>query len=286
MNEKQNNEQLRQQQIEDLVRSATEASIGTTMEDLKAGSIFELESPSGAKKIKYFGTHHVKDPEDSILKQIGQELTGFFVAKDTTNCRLIIESARHFGLDPTRELMKSWIAAEGEAEYAFLKTQALNIEASCFEPVLSTQIDHVDKMFERDPIFLMFVGRAIVNYSPQRHGSLSFEDYLKPQLERFAREASWEDYDISATNLDRIYQEITGRPFTPDEKQRFRQLYDPKKETNPVNHVGREVHIFRDTEVVKATDSLLQEGKTDLFFVYGNGHALTQRAAIKFILEN
>ncbi len=281
-----NSEHYRTQEIENLVRKSTEQSIGISMEHLKTASIFELESVDAGSKIKYFGTHHVRNPEDPILKQIGHDLTLFFESKNPLNCGVVLESPRPFVQDPTRHLTKTGILAGGEAEYSFLKAKSKGIESYCFEPSLHDQIDHVTQVFAKENVFMLFVGRAIVNYSEERHGSLGFEDFLKPQLARFAKESGWDSFDVSYSNLSRIYQELTGREFLPEEKQKYIQLYDPKKDTNPINEVGREIHIYRDTAIVTATDRLLQTEKTDLFFVYGNGHALTQRVALQYILDN
>ena len=109
-------------------------------------------------------------------------------------------------------------------------------------------------------------------------------EYLEKYIERFKGDSEWEGYDYSFNHLSGVYKGLAGKEFTPLEARNFKLMYDPRKDVSVLNEVSRSSQTYRDAHVVDKVGDLLERGKTHIYFVYGNRHALAQRPALEYVM--
>lgn len=267
--------------IQGLVEQAARNAIGISREDYDKGMRFRTSGKGVA--LEYFGANHSNDPDHPQFAQAKERFEQTFSGVPKEECAVIVEAdVSHAVDDGTDEA--TCITRSGEPAQAIYLAKRSGIDYFCFEPEMSLQIDYVSNNFSKDLAYLYFVGRAIRNFGAKHTEGL--RKYLELYIERFKQDSNWEDFDYSFEHLNDIYMGLTGRDFTPSEQRTFENMVDPRNNTSILDEVSRKSQTYRDVCIISNAHDLLERGKTHFFFMYGSGHALTQRSALEYVLEN
>ena len=199
-------------------------------------------------------------------------------------CAVVVESNPRV-LDGEKGTISPAKAIEqgGEAAYTINLARLEGIETFCFEPPIEDQIEHIAIKFNKDVAFLLFAGRAIRDYSEVEEPDI--KKYFEPYLERFKQRTKWNEFDYSFEHLQQIFNGESPNTTEKDVRRKYLDLYNPTNNLSVLNEASREVTTFRDIYIVTAIGELAAAGKSHIFVVYGSGHALTQKAALEYVLD-
>jgi len=252
--------------------------------------IFELKA--GDKELHYFGTPHVRDPQDPLFAEIE---AAFNKASPDI---VFVEGMSNLPKDKARfdEMLKvasreETIDKSGESGFTCKLAAERGIEWHSPEPSDKDLYDNLlAKGFSKDEIFAWDVFHILPQYNRQMNRQ-GFKQYVERFIEGFKRTTNWESFDYSYERAIKLGAEILGRPIDVENEPDATDFIDPipweeKKETQTtLNRIGSASSLFRDRKIVS---DILEAFKNHnrVFIVYGASHAAMQEPALKKAFES
>ncbi len=237
----------------------------------KADTIFFNFQKNG-KILFYLGVKHSRDIRDPQFEFIRQKWNEFIsLAKFPL---VVIES------DPKKlfESEEKTILHQGESGFIKFLAQKSGVPVVCFEPDRNKEMNYLLNYFTKEQIEYYYFARIVAQWY-RLIEKPSIEEYLIPYLERDKNASDWTDFEFSIDNLKRAHKKLFGTNFNFDDEKHFRKIENPTKEDNPLKEIVRASGFFRDKTII---EKIREAWKTkDIFVVYGKGHALTHKEALK-----
>lgn len=241
--------------------------------------IFELEG--GGKKLLYFGSDHLVDPNDPMYDDIKAKF-------DELKPDIVYVE----GMDDL-EKQKAWMK-ESLLKESLEKTKEsgeplftlkLGIDAVADiespEPNRSQEIKYLrDKGLAKPDIFNYYMYRVIDQYLRQNSNRniQACAKYLRPYLDRFRRASNWDPGELGA-----LEQTLISDLNVEDEMFYHGQV-DPipwhGKQLTPINEVADQCSLYRDQYIFERIAEGLKTHKK-IFVVYGSAHAVKQEHALR-----
>ncbi len=250
--------------------------------------IFELTR--NGKKITYFGSDHVSDPNNTLFAQIRSTLEK--AAPDL----VLVEGVEK--LRERRESFHVWLSEMSESETIeqggeplFAVRLALEKGIECNSPEPSDEFVHeqlIAKGYTPDEIFAYELFRVLPQYYRRGNGD-SFREYAQPFLDRFKRSTEWRGYDYSYENALRIGEAIVGHPVDVESDEMVSEYVDPIPRADitetALNRVGRVTSHIRDCFAV---EDIARELHThdNIFIIFGHSHAVMHEPALRKLFSN
>jgi hypothetical protein len=229
--------------------------------------IFELQS--GDRKLYYFGSPHLRDPENNLFEKIE-------AAFNETNPDIVfIEGANVRGdRDEFNERVKTATREEviefmGERGFALKLAVDKGVEWHSPEPTDKDLYEYLlAKGFSRDQIFAWDVFRILSQYNRlmKKEG---FRNYVQGFIDLFKQTTNWEGFDYSYERAIRLGEQILGRSIDVEKI---------------LNRISEQSSLFRDRKIVSDIADALKTHKR-VFIVYGASHAVMQEPALRKLLE-
>lgn len=252
--------------------------------------VFELKA--GDKELYYFGTPHVRDPQDPLFAEIEAAFN-----KENPDM-VFVEGMSNLPKDKSRfdEILKAasreeTIDKSGEPGFTRKLAAERGIEWHSPEPSDKDLYENLlAKGFSKDEIFAWDVFHILPQYNRQmsRQG---FKQYVERFIERFKQTTNWENFDYSYERAIKLGEQILGRPLDVENEPDATDFIDPipweeKKEKQTIlNRIGSASSLFRNRKIVS---DILEAFKNHnrVFVVYGASHAAMQEPALKKAFES
>lgn len=251
--------------------------------------IFELKA--GDKELHYFGTPHVRDPQDPLFAEIE-------AAFSKANPDMVfVEGMSNLPKDKTRynEMLKTAsreeiIEKSGEPGFTRKLAAERNVEWNSPEPGDEDLYENLlTKGFSKDEIFAWYVFHILPQYQRQvsRQG---FKQYVERFIDSFKWRTDWEHFDYSYEHAIKLGEQILGRSIDVENESDATNFIDPipwekKKESQTIlNRIGSASSFFRDQKIVSDILEAFKNHKR-VFVVYGASHAAMQEPAFKKFFE-
>jgi len=245
--------------------------------------VFELAN--GAKKLVFFGSAHINDPQDPLFEAIRRKF------QETNPDIVYVEGME--SVNTQKETMRKEVQkttfdktkTEGESHY----TLKLGIDAGTDfespEPEFSQEILYLlDKGFSKKGIFTFYIYRDVDQYIRQsKVRSLEgCKKYLKPYLKSFRKASRWDRRE-----LNRLEQEVFAE-LNVENDAFYKAQVDPipwrGKPQTVINEIARVSSNFRDRHIfARIAEGLKRHDR--LFIVYGSAHAVMLEPALKGLME-
>lgn len=152
------------------------------------------------------------------------------------------------------------------------------------EPPYKLEYEQLSKKFSHAEIAYYYFARVVyqwLNYSEPRP---DFEKYMKPYLERDARESGWTDIVYTTKGLADVHQALFGTTFDRFDNDFLYAQVNPVDESTVGGRVARESSVIRDTYIVERVLSELRAG-TSVFAEFGCSHVVIQEPYLREVLN-
>jgi hypothetical protein len=247
---------------------------------------YVLDLESEKKKLVYFGSPHINNPEDVIFDEIKKKF------EETKPEMVYIEGWRkiNFWKDKIREDMKDEsledMKTKGESKYALKLAVDAGADFESPEPDLREEIEwHLKKGFSKHDIFSYYMYRTIDQYQ-RMHKEQSREDcekYLAIYLDHLFESVDW-----SKEEFEFFKQDLFKNLEVENTKKYHDQVHPIPWEglslTN-INMVSQSSNRFRDEYAVERIAEGLKKYDR-MFVVYGASHAVILEPALRALMEN
>ncbi|HTE48604.1 MAG TPA: hypothetical protein VK675_01720 [Candidatus Paceibacterota bacterium] len=250
--------------------------------------IFELQA--GDKKLRYFGSPHVRDPQNPLFAEIETAfnevnpdivfMEGVSIHGDKTDFDERVKAASR---EEAIELM-------GESGFTLKLCAEKGIEWRSPEPT-DTDLynDLLAKGFSKEQIFAWDVFHILPQYN-RLTDKKGFKPYVQGFVERFKQATNWEGFDYSYERAIQLGEQLLGRYIDVENEPDASDFIDPipweekKGKQTILNRIGETSSLFRDRKIVSDIANALETHKR-IFVVYGASHAAMQEPALRKLLE-
>ena len=277
------NQDKTEKNTEDLILTDKQYMEHPFAQERNRSYIFELTK--GDKKLTYFGSDHISDPQDPLFQEIKD-------AFNKANPQIVyIEGMPH--INKRKEEMKSkkdlltgeQAKAHGENVYTLKLALDAGIDFESPEPEFSTEIKHLlDQGFSKEAIFTYDISRGVNQYQREHKEKREEEckEYLNSFFERFQQESGWNQQEMES-----LKQKFLSE-LDVDDVERYESQVDPipwkGKEQTVINDVARSSNAFRDKHIVERIAEGIKKHDR-IFVVYGSAHAVKEEPAIKALFS-
>jgi len=250
--------------------------------------IFELQA--GDKELRYFGSPHVRDPQNPLFAKIE-------AAFNEANPDIVFVEGVNPQEDKTKsdERMKAASREEaiehmGESGFTLKLGVEKGIEWCSPEPTdEDVYNDLLAKGFSKDQIFTWNSFHILPQYNLLMNKQ-GFKTYVRGYIDRFKQATNWEEFDYSYERAIQLGEQMLGRSVDVENEPDAADFIDPipwdeKKEKQTIlNRISEAYSLFRDRKIVSDITDALKTHKR-VFIVYGSSHAVMQEPALRKLLE-
>ncbi|GAB4148777.1 MAG: hypothetical protein OHK0017_11860 [Patescibacteria group bacterium] len=246
---------------------------------LNIHSPYKYSIQSAAQYLYYFGDNHSSNPEDPQYNQLFLFWDEFLASTASQNRLVFIEG----GLRSLRASLDEAIIQNSTAGCIVYLAAQNGVEVQSPDPNDQEFRKLLDPEFSRDEIQYYFFARMIAQWHRKKQLGISFEEYMSKSLATDKKQSSWEDYDFSLTNMFHVHRKLFGSEFDLNDVKFFKDIGNPHLNTR-VNFVSRKISRLRDQQIVLSILEALENG-TNLFCVFGHGHAIVQEPALRELIR-
>lgn len=250
-----------------------------------------FSAETGAEKLLFFGSRHVRDVTDPMFREI------YSLADSARPDLMFVE-----GLQGLRRLAPALQRAEllqdigsrtvaevvcryGERGFAVRYALERSIQVECPEPDFRQEIKHIVRQgFSRDAVIGYYVYRMVHQWlnSPSVP---DIETYLKPTIEELRHLTGWNDYDWSFETIASLSEMFWHVRLKLDDPQFYLRGIAPfttrtDSAATEINHVSAASAFYRDQAIAEEIVSAIGRAKS-IFVIFGSGHSFTLEEALK-----
>ncbi len=251
--------------------------------------IFELKA--GDKELHYFGSPHVRDPQDPLFAEIEaafNKANPDIVFVEGINVRGDVNKFNERVMAASRE---EAINHMGESGLTLQLGIGKGIDWRSPEPTDKDLYNNLlAKGFSKEQIFAWDLFHILPQYNRLMDKG-GFRKYVEPFIDRFKQVTNWEGFDYSYEHALQLGEQILGKAIDVESEPDALDYIDPipwqeKKEKQTIlNRIGEESSRFRDRKIVSDLAEALKTHKR-IFVVYGASHAAMQEPALRKLLES
>jgi hypothetical protein len=227
-------------------------------------------------KLFYFGEEHSSDPNHKQWQEHAIFWNQFLNETKDHKRICFIEG----GLRPVARERDEAILKYGGMGLVIYLANISQIEVLSPEPEEKSEREYLEKTFSRELIQYYYFVRVAHQWSRKKHRANSFEDYIKPYLDRDRRESGWGDFNFSVANMRDVHKRLFNREFDPEESEFLQTHINPTVINSDVSNVARSCSRYRDLHIVAQIENYLKLGYS-IFIQYGNTHAYMQEPYLR-----
>lgn len=229
-------------------------------------------------QLKYFGTYHSFNPEDSIFIMIKREFESFHP-----------DFVLHEGGDnwPMYSTLDSTVRVSGDPGCIRFLAQKADIPFQSLEPKEREEYNHLLQMFEKEKVVLMYFCRQIHQQQLRAQNRLVTDEQLAQNIHNFLSGLKYNGISLNDQELQFDYwkkyyhaffgEELDWRQFNP--ANYYPNVYDTK-----INEINRASGNFRNHHMVNTIFEVLQQYDKVMVLV-GGSHLVIQRDLLKYRFE-
>lgn len=236
--------------------------------------IFRIKK--GKQILFYFGANHSPNPADPQYPILKKNWNEFLTITDNKDRVVLVEGR----LRPIIENEKMAIASGSEGNLITLLAYKAGVPVIC--PDINDEDMYHLSHFNQDEILLYFFLKWFNHYHRHIKPMPNLETLIKKWCINQKKKKMWQNKKISLKILKQIYRQILNKNF--DKNKNPNNLINPNKTGTIINKIARAQSHARDINIVTKIAQCWNEGKS-IFVVFGHGHLIIQKPALKKILN-
>lgn len=230
-----------------------------------------VKGKSRGRMLVFIGSEHSNDPSHQQWKKMKvcfQE----FLENSNTKKYVFVEG----GVRPLRGSLNEMIIQDGDPGFAQFCAAENHIPYSSPEIGITGEVNSLLGLgYTPKQIIAYYFARQLDQWArgDKKHSS-DWRVYMTYCMNNYAKVHSWGDEDLSLEGAIRIYEEVYGHKLEPENRDLL------NNESNPglVPLVSASSQL-RDRSLFTAIYEKWQDG-SDVFVVYGSGHAIVLEPAL------
>lgn len=234
---------------------------------------------STKQSIYYFGSSHSHDPNHPQFELLKAKWNEFL--DETKGLKTVVLVEAHEMPEPEATLEKEIIkhGESGAGAYLAYKNKALLIFG---EPQNDKIIVHLLQYFSKEEILFWYECQAIKFWQQHKKGR-SIHEFLSNHTEKYRKLFKWPDLVISLELVNSIYKKLFNQELNIDDEELFSQITTPITVLSRINELSRSQSIYRNEQILVQIEKYWKEG-SNIFVIYGAGHAVMQESAIRSLV--